>query len=224
MNSRPVRICIVLLLGAFNTACVIDSRTKDTMIGPERQLALPVSEKSVVSVRIPVGEVNVLASDGEDLTAELVIRCADEDSACARRLRDVSFVTRERRDGSVAVRLSRNSSSGYRDAEVEATIYVPTTGQLELNMTAGELRVDPIDACVEVDMGAGDVNVMANTSNYRSVEIDAGVGDAHLSIDGRSYHVPRSWLIGAQTQWREGDGRCDMLVDLQAGDIDVQLN
>ncbi|MDJ0653480.1 MAG: hypothetical protein QNJ40_04945 [Xanthomonadales bacterium] len=219
-----MRIWILLLLCGINTACVIDARVKDTVIGPERQVAVPVNERSIVSVRIPAGDVDVLASDGEDLTAELVIRCASEDSACARRLRDVSFVTRERRDGSISITLSRNSSTGYRDAEVQATIYVPKAAQLALDMTAGDLHVGPINACVEVDMGAGDVNVFARTSDYRSVDIDAGVGDASLSVDGRNFDAPRSWLVGAQMEWRDGSGRCDMVVDLQAGDIDVRLN
>ena len=96
--------------------------------------------------------------------------------------------------------------------------------ELAVNMTAGELHVSGVDACLSVDMGAGDVEIQAPADMVGRVALDAGIGDAHLSVGESSYEAPRSWLIGAELLWEQGTGPCDLVVDLQAGDINVSLD
>ncbi|MEM1088850.1 MAG: hypothetical protein AAGB27_14045 [Pseudomonadota bacterium] len=221
---KTIRLSLTLLLCLLGSGCVIDARTKDVAIGPERRLALPVTDDSDVSVRIPIGEIEVIAGNDDQLRIDLLVLCPSQDSACARRLADLEFVTREDDDGSLRIRLSRNAATSFRDAHLRASVQVPPVRKLSLDVSAGELSVGPVDACVEVDMGAGDVNVRARAVRYSNVDLDAGIGDASLAVDGRRLRTRRSLLVGAEVAWHEGRGECDMLVDLQTGNISVALD
>ena len=111
----------------------------------------------------------------------------------------------------------------YRSGQVTTTIRIPEVSELNVNMTAGELNIHGVQACLTVDMSAGDIDVEIPEELVASVMLDAGVGDASLRVDDRYRSAPRSWLIGAELFWDQGGGLCHVDVDLQAGDISVEL-
>ena len=216
-----MRYLTILLLGLASTGCAYRDFTPVPM-GDASHFAVPLGAADQLVVRVPAGDVDVIGGAGDKVIATLAIECPENKSSCFRRMRDVRFVAE--RDGNVlTVRLNRNGAFGFRDAQVNATIEVPSAPQLLVDMTAGDLSVEHANACLEIDAGAGDINVVDAADRYGRVFLDAGVGDAHLEVNGRSLPSPRALLIGAEVDWQLGSGDCELLVDLQAGDIDVRL-
>jgi hypothetical protein len=53
--------------------------------------------------------------------------------------------------------------------------------------------------------------------------LDAGIGDASIIRDGRHENVPRSFLVGAETNKQISREGARISVDVQFGDIDINL-
>ena len=215
-------LALALLTLILLSACVIDARRSDTVVGPERTIDIPVTAETIVDLRIPVGDVHIEGISGDRLTAEIVVKCPDLESGCAKRLGGLQFVTDYQGDR-LSLRTNRNSSMKYRSGQVTTTVRIPVVSKLNVNMTAGDLNIHDVQACITVDMTAGDIDLEIAEELVASVRLDAGVGDASLRIDGRYHSAPRSWLIGAELSWDRGSGYCHVDVDLQAGDISVEL-
>ena len=213
---------MALMTPLLLSACVIDARRADTVIGPERTIDLPVTSETVVDLRIPAGDVHIEGTSGDRLTAEIVVRCPDEESGCAKRLRDLQFVTDFVGDRLV-LKTNRNSSMKYRSGQITTKVRIPEVSKVNVNMTAGDLNIHDVQACLSVDMTAGDIDLEMDEELVASVMLDAGVGDASLRVDDYNRSAPRSWLIGAELSWEQGNGYCHVDVDLQAGDISVEL-
>jgi hypothetical protein len=219
---RTQHLLPVLLVPVLLSGCVVDARRADTVIGPERRLDLPLTGVTRVLVRIPVGDIEIEAADDDRLTAEMIIKCPDRDSRCARRLADVALIS-ELRGETLVVRSSKNSSMNYREGNVRTVVRVPEVARLDVDVTAGDLNVSNVSACLSIDMGAGDVDVSVPARGIAGVALDAGIGDASLRVNDRHRSAPRSLLVGAELDWHEGTGDCEMDVDLQVGDISVEL-
>ena len=216
-NIAPALLASVLL-----SACVIDARHADTVVGPERTIDIPVTPDTVVDLRIPAGDVRISGVSGNRLTAEILVKCPDLESGCAKRLGSLQFVTDYEGDR-LTLRTNRNSSMKYRSGQVITTVRIPEVSKVNVNMTAGELNIHDVQACLTVDMTAGDINLEMAEELVASVMLDAGVGDASLRVGDYNRSAPRSWLIGAELSWDQGGGYCHLDVDLQAGDIEVEL-
>ncbi len=219
MQRNPLWPALAALIA---TGCASEPRYADTPVGAPRLIELPVAEHDRVLIRIPAGDVRIVGTGGDRLRGELILKCPDATGRCARRLSEVEFVGLVK-PGAVDLRLTHDRSYRYRDGSLKAVIEVPRARELEVRMTAGDLEIDRVDACLTVHMGAGDVGIRAPADRVARVKLDAGVGDAGLTAGGRHIEAPRSWLIGAELDWGPGAGACDMVVDLRAGDIDVSL-
>jgi hypothetical protein len=223
LNLMNIKLLAVTLSAPILlSACVIDARRADTVVGPERSIDLPVTADTVIDLRIPVGDVHIEGVAGNRLTAEMVVKCPDLESACAKRLGELQFVTDLEGD-QLTLKTNKNSSMKYRSGQVTTHIRIPTVAKLNVDMFAGDLNIHNVQACLTVDMGAGDVDAEIPEELVASVMLDAGIGDASLRVDDRYRSAPRSWLIGAELSWKQGEGYCHVDVDLQAGDISVEL-
>jgi hypothetical protein len=219
---KTINLAVALLTPIILSACVIDARRADVVVGPDRTIDVPVTGNSVIDLRIPVGDVRIEGTSGDRLTAEMEVKCPDLESACAKRLGELQFITDYKNDRLV-LRTNKNSSMKFRSGQVTTTVRIPEVRKVNVNMTAGDLNISDVQACLTVDMTAGDIDVDIAEELVASVMLDAGVGDASLRIDDRYRSAPRSWLIGAELAWDHGSGHCHVDVDLQAGDISVQL-
>jgi len=206
-----------LMLGG----CVIDARQRDTLIEPVRHVDVGVSEGLPIHIRIPTGLLAIRNSDDGRLRGELRILCPSLDSRCARQLGDNEFVAEEV-DGELRLRLIHDGSWRYRNGEVRVELWLPENNPVFIDLTAGELDAH-LANCVSADVEAGDVSFELPLSIVSSVRLDAGVGDAGLYIDGRRVAGHRSLLVGAEADWTGGDGDCDVDIDLQAGDLRLEL-
>ncbi|MEM9304338.1 MAG: hypothetical protein AAGE01_19665 [Pseudomonadota bacterium] len=220
MNTLT-RILAPGLAALVLSGCVIDARNRDTLIEPVRYLDEAVEEGAPIRVRIPAAVVNLENSDDGRLRGEMRILCPSLDSHCAEKLGDNAFVTEEV-NGEFRLQLKHNGSWRYRNAEVHVDLWLPEGNPVFIDLTAGELDAK-LANCVRADVEAGDVSFELPISIVSSVELDAGLGDAGLYIDGRWIDGHRSLLVGAEAEWSGGDGDCEVDIDLQAGDLRLEL-
>ena len=219
--NRP--IATLTLCGALlaTSGCVIDARERDTLIEPVRTVDLAVPEDAAILIRIPAGDVDITNSPDDQVHGQMRILCPDLDGRCARKLGDLEFETGSA-GGELRVALSRDGMWQLRHGQLEVDIQVPRGHPLVVDVSAGDVNV-AVDNCVTADIEAGDASFRVPRDLVRRVVLDTGIGDASLNVDGRDREGRRALLVGAEVDWDGGTGDCEMSVDLQAGDLRVDL-
>jgi len=225
MNIRTIILALSSCILVTNCASEYDGH--GVVIGPEKTLEIPVSSSSILGIKLDVGEVTIIGTDSDQLTAKIIVECPGLDSRCANRLADLDWVSAMTGEQLTLMTnkhsTSRLSSLRYREARITTRIEIPKVTQVNLEMRAGDLKVHNVDACFNIDMDAGDIDLAASSNLIRSVDIDTGVGDASLNVEGHPKNEHRSLLVGAEVHWHDGSGDCQMKVDLQAGNAEIRL-
>lgn len=122
----------------------------------------------------------------------------------------------------VAVKLTVNGKTG--DLRVEntpnnfhATIEIPAVTNLRIRLTAGALTVGEIKGDKDIELNAGDVNVLCgNTSDWGDVDASVVAGDLHAS----AFQAQKGGLFRS-FQWK-GPGRYRLHVHATAGSINLR--
>lgn len=210
-------------------------------IGPERETSVEVAKNASVDLRLPPGELRVERADGSTLKARMTVRCPEDSKRCAEALSDLDFAV-SNSGNRVTVRTNKRLTDFRFPVELDVSVEVPSVRRikvesaagelrvrgveartLDLDLKAGELDVKDVDACPHVDMVAGEARISIPEQRVASVELDAGVGDVRLTRGSEHYEGRRSWLIGAELEWDEGPGMCDLDIDVQTGEAIVRL-
>ena len=181
----------------------------------------PAGNAEEIRVEFPVGELAIEASDDTEIRAELSVRCRRGGKSCierSKRLRLVTQVSGRTRQ----IRLDGLPKFGSHGLEVTLRIAVPKTLAVNAEMGVGDCRVEGLMRDVRVELGVGDVSVLAKESDVRSVHLTVGIGDASLHHGSQSQAV--SGLLGRKVRWSEGSGAAHVSVELGVGDIDVRLD
>jgi len=226
MNIK--KLAIVFCTLSLASSCVTVYQGDKVAIGEPRILRLDVSPSDTLDFRFDVGEVTITGTDDEKMRAKMIVKCPEFDNKCAKHMADIDFVSSTSAEG---FSLSTNkhsafklSSFKFKNATIITRIEIPIVRQVNIQMTAGELDLKHVNACINIDMSAGEVNVEVLKENIASVDIDTGVGEASLNINGRKVREKRSLLIGGEIQWHGGNGDCHLKIDLQAGEATVKLS
>ena len=181
----------------------------------------PVGSIDEISVEFPVGELAIEASDDTEIHAELSVRCRHSHRSCverSRRLRLVTQVAGRTRQ----IRLEGLPKFGSHGLEVTLRIAVPKTLAVNAEMGVGDCRVEGLVRDVRLELGVGDVTVLAKESDVKSVHLTVGIGDATLHHGSHAQAV--SGLLGRKVRWSDGAGAAHVSVELGVGDIDVRLD
>ena len=216
------RITAVFLLSLSLLASAAASADEYPYLAADQSIDIELQEGMPLRLLIPSGDIDVIGVKGNELHAELTIRCETDSGKCAERAAATGFETTER-DGRVVVGLKDISFFKSGSMEIDMKIEVPRETSVELLMGAGDLDVKDVSGCLRVDMDAGDLDVEAPADTVRSVAIDVGMGDAGLTVGKKSYEASRPFLVGAEVEWDEGEGECELRADLQFGDATVTL-
>ena len=181
----------------------------------------PVGSIDEISVEFPVGELAIEAGDESEVRAELSVRCRHGGKSCverSKRLRLVTQVAGRTRQ----IRLEGLPKFGSHGLEVTLRIAVPKTLAVNAEMGVGDCRVEGLVRDVRLELGVGDVTVLAKESDVKSVHLTVGIGDASLHHGSQSQAV--SGLLGRKVRWSDGSGAAHLSVELGVGDIDVRLD
>ena len=224
----------LLLLSGAGAACSADAER-------QREIAVEVDEQTIVDLRLPAAEIEIVAASGPQLSARMTVHCRRGSSDCAAFAEALEFDLDV--SASRVVVDTRPGTHEYGDAtEVRVEVSVPRVRRLSVasaagrvhvvgveaeslhvDLTAGEVRIEKIDACPRVDLLAGEARVEVPGHLVAAVRLDAGVGEVTLiGPDGRRLGR-RTWMVGSELKWDEGPGQCVVDVDVQAGAATVEL-
>ena len=101
-----------------------------------------------------------------------------------------------------------------RNSSFRVTIEVPARTDLDVRMTAGELRVERVQGNKEINLHAGDIDIdVGNPADYRRVEASIWAGD----LRAEPFGVSKDGLFRS-IEWN-GKGPYRLSVHLKAGDL-----
>lgn len=204
-------------MSASTSSCSAVNTPSNVRVGPSKEIKL-----TIIDLNITAGDVIIESSLGNQLRAEMTVECPDINSQCAKKMAGLEFVQFSEGEH-LSLATNRDSFVQHYNANLKMKIFVPKSQRLNINMDAGELKVNNVDSCLGVDMSAGEININMNYSMIASVNLDTAFGDASLNVNGIYQNENRSWLVGGEVMWDLGIGDCHMKVDLQAGEISVNL-
>ena len=188
------------------------------------------------------GELIIRGVKGNEAVASMEARCPDPAGKCAEYFEDLEFETRLK-DNRLTVK--PNKGLGFKgNRAVKTILSIPAVNSLNVKMKAGETKISGINVSklyldmtagevyinvenlktsLNVDLGAGDVNITIPEDSVREVDVDAGIGDASIRRNGRVENAPRSFLLGAETQQFISNEGAVVWVDVNVGNIQVNL-
>lgn len=205
----------VIAFGAAGLAAAGDSRTIEAqaMLAPEQEVRLD----------FPVGELEIIAVEGNRWRMELEGRCKHGSSRCAEHLEDIEIEIRESR-GALRVEVAPHSKWRWWDKlQIEARVTHPAGNPLLVDMGVGELDIEGLTGDLEVDLGVGEVSVNLPAAAVKSVYLDAGIGETELLVPDGWVEGERSFLIGSECSWREGIGTSRVHVEVGVGEAVLRL-
>lgn len=187
------------------------------------------------------GEVFIEGIDGKNAEASMEVKCPRLSGPCADHFRELEFDII--RSGN-RVNIGANKGTLFRgNSAVKTTIALPRVDYLKVKTIAGDVDISRVDVnrlevdmkagdldinveqleALKVDLEAGDVDITIPEVSVAEVDLDAGIGDASINRHGKHEDVPRSFLIGAETQRQISRKGAIIHIDVQFGDIDVNL-
>lgn len=181
----------------------------------------PVGNIDEIHVEFPVGELTLEATDETEIRAEMSVRCRHGGKSCVERSKHLRLVTQVA-GRTRQIRLEGLPKFGSHGLEVTLRIAVPKALAVNAEMGVGDCRVEGLVRDLRVELGVGDVSVLAKESDVKSVHLTVGIGDATFHHGSQSQAV--SGLLGRKVRWSDGAGAANVSVELGVGDIDVRLD
>jgi len=220
---RPILALSLAGTLALIGACASVPESDEYMaVGDPQSLTYTNLGARPVTIEFPAGEMMVEGVNSEELLVRLVISCPNESENCLERAAQVSLA-RHGDEAGIRIAVENAPLLKLAKAQLNLSVEMPAASDLLVDMGYGDLTVTGIAGCLVIDMNAGDVQVASPLSSVGSVWLDAGTGDATLHTPMKTIEGKRSWLVGAEVDWRQGPGSCRMDVDLNAGAIEVTL-
>ena len=209
-----------LLLSAVLLSAVPASAAESEIVRAFHQ-QIPTAAADKVRLDFPVGEVTVEASDGSQIELDVKIACSNGSSRCEDRAKPVRLVYNTSGDQVTIEVKDWPKISGAKGMHVIATIKVPRSLGLDVELGVGELNVRGMEGDLTADLGVGEVNIRLPKQAIGSVNLDTGVGESSLIAAGRRYES--AGLMTREVNWNKGTGRSAVSVDCGVGEIDVVL-
>ena len=216
-NVRRPRRVLLLIATALLTAAAAGGEQVEVR-SLHQQLLL--GDATQVQVKLSFGDITVEGFAGSSVEIDMALDCDRQDmEACKRRAERIQLAPRIRR-GDLQVRLDRTSRARLRGVKARLKVRIPSHVPLEVDVNSGDVYVTGLTSHVNVNSGAGDVDVLARRDRTALVNVDIGLGTADLWLgDGRvkGSGWPRS------IDWR-GAGEAEINVDVVGtGDVSIRL-
>ena len=215
------RVISLLVTGWIALGCLAaESALAERVEVRSLRQELLLGDATQVQVKLSFGDITVEGFDGNSVEIDLALDCDRQDmEICKKRADRIQLAPRIRR-GDLQVRLARTSRARLRGIKARLKVRVPSNVALEVDVNSGDLYVTGMTSHVNVNSGAGDVDVLARRDQTALVNVDIGFGKADLWLgDGRveGSGWPRS------IDWR-GSGKAEINVDVVGtGDVSVRL-
>jgi hypothetical protein len=167
--------------------------------------------------------VEIAGITGNSVTAVVTATCQKGSREnCYQVLKDLAW---SKETGNIAeFGLSPASINRYDHVTIKVKFGVPKDKKLEVNLSAGELRIAGTSACLTANVNAGELSIKFKESQLASAELSTKVGDAKLvTAKGETIEGERSLLVGASLDWK-GTGTCHTKASVLAGEAQMILD
>jgi hypothetical protein len=212
-----------------------------TVVVKEPIMTFVLEPDSEVTLTAIPGELFIEGIDSNYAVASMEVKCPRLSGPCADHFQDLKFDIS--RSGE-KLTIGANKGTLFRgNSAVKTTISLPRVDYLKIKMIAGDVDISRVDVnrlevdmkagdldinveqleALKVDLEAGDVDITIPEASVAELDLDAGIGDASLMRHGRHEPAPRSFLVGAQTREQISRQGAIIRVDVQFGDIDINL-
>jgi len=181
---------------------------------------IPATGARSVRLELAPGSLSIVASPDGQVHVKLELVCNGDDD-CDEDASDVRLVTElETRQ----LRLSVEGFSGINThgLHMRGQVQVPRDRAVEIELAAGELKIEGLEGDVDVDMKAGELSVRMPQRSVRSVQLRGMIGESRLVVDGHSYE--HDGIFGHRVRWSEGTGAARVTTNVMVGETHVRLD
>jgi hypothetical protein len=186
----------------------------------ELEQEFEVQPRQMILLEVPVADLRIETADTNKVQADLLLRCRWSTDDCQARMARVELVSRSTKRRLV---LELEGLSGWHNSkiDIEGTITVPRSSPLDVEMGVGELQIRGVEQDLRVDLGVGEVKAWLPGAKLSAVSLDVGVGEAEILGATERVSGRRSFLVGSEVFWDNGEG--ENHVDLEVGVGQISL-
>jgi len=174
-----------------------------------------------VRLQLPVADLRLEVADGNQVQADLLVSCRWQQK-CADILSEIELVSSSTAQRFV-VELKGLSQWQSAKVEVEGTLIVPRSADLELDIGVGDVKVHGVVNDLRIDMGVGKVKIWQPVASVKDVSLEVKVGEATLFGVAEGVSDRRSFLVGSEVFWDQGQGEARIEVDVDVGEVTLWL-
>lgn len=158
-------------------------------------------------VRFSVGDIHIKRGDSAKIKVQYTVKSRHESNVKDARL-DFDI---KGKDASIELHAPSNNT------EIDIELEVPANTSLDVHQKVGDMTIDNIDGDKDLDLGVGDIRVIApGQSAYKLVRASTGIGD----VNSNGYGETSGWL-GKTLKYR-GDGKYELRAHVGVGDIRLE--
>jgi len=174
-----------------------------------------------VRLQLPVADLRLEVADGNQVQADLLVSCRWQQK-CADILSEIELVSSSTAQRFV-VELKGLSQWQSAKVEVEGTLIVPRSADLELDIGVGDVKVHGVVNDLRIDMGVGKVKIWQPVASVKDVSLEVKVGEATLFGVAEGVSDRRSFLVGSEVFWDQGQGEARIEVEVDVGEVTLWL-
>ena len=178
----------------------------------------PVEPEQKVEVGLGAGDILIEGAEGAEAQVQMRIHCESSKRSCWEKADKVELVAKTSANH-LNIEVEGLTRSTARGMSIRLRIILPRSQYLEVDLGAGDLKVDGMAGSMELDVGVGDVEVRLERGIFRSIEMDTGIGESRVIIAGEI--IEGAGLVGSDLKWSHDSGQQDLEIDCGVGDIVV---
>lgn len=192
--------------------------------GKKTEIEVDVSAVDAVVLNIPVGKLKVSGTTGQAIKAEVVVTCSKPGGAgCDNRAFEEIGWSSKLEEDLAQLALTPEGADEYNDFSVIVNVDVPKDKMLTINFDYGDLDLQGTNACLDVNVKAGNVRLGLKEKPLASANLKATFGDVSLTSSTGTIHGKRSKIVGAKLEWSKGEGICHVDAEVLTGNIELTL-
>ena len=90
-------------------------------------------------------------------------------------------------------------------------------------MGVADLDIRGVEQDLRVDLGVGQLDLRLPEANFGEAFVDVGVGKVRFLGAGAPRDDRRSFLIGSEVHWSDGEGKAELDIEVGVGEVKVRL-
>jgi len=175
---------------------------------------LTMNQGQNLEIDFPVGSIEIITVDGNELSIEIEIEGKDE--GWFSKNRDVSNIELNKRvrDNRISLEIDEDNLNQ------EWVIKVPKSAAIDIEVGVGSIEIQKLENSVDADVGVGSIRIDTVLDDFKRIDLSTGVGDT--SIKGFSGDLESSRnIVSSETRY-SGNGEYSIEAEVGVGDIKVR--